>query len=72
MAASKTKMVKIDSINRETLRAAKHRADYRDDPCAEYSIGDGWLIVASDVSKALRDDEQEIKAYRSWLFEPVS
>ena len=59
----KTKMVKVSSINHQILLNAQHRAEYRDDPCAEYCIGDGWVVVAEDVSKAMQDGATDIKVY---------
>jgi hypothetical protein len=59
-----TKMVKLADIAPETLKSAWSRANVKDDPCAEYHIGDGWGIVASDVPNPFGMDlSQEIMAF---------
>jgi hypothetical protein len=58
-----TKMVKLADIDSDLLKAAWHRSEVRDDPCAEYHIGGGWGITAEDVVEALRSDALEIRAF---------
>jgi hypothetical protein len=63
MATFPTKMVKLADIDRDILQAAWYRSEVRDDPCAEYHIGEGWGIVAGSVVAAQKDDAKEITAF---------
>jgi hypothetical protein len=58
-----TKMVKLADLDQEMLRTAWHRSEVRDDPCAEYHIGEGWGIIAHDVAVAQREGKDEIVAF---------